>query len=214
MRKMSTEDFRMRIEAGHENRRMEFKPPFRWNDKKVPFLKEKVIQTILGFTNTKDGGELILGVSEGQRNHKTSNIKLEGLTRKQFESFNYDAIKESVDKHASLTVNFELFEYIDPDNGKQFIIISISEFSEFPIICKRNGQVVNKDNDRILRRGDVYCRSMRGRPSVIRVTEAEMQEIIELAIDKGRRKLRARGYIAEDERQARKFLHEQIKDLG
>ena len=52
MRILSIEEFKVLIEAGHETRNVEFKQAFSWDDIGSVWLREKVIQTILGMANT------------------------------------------------------------------------------------------------------------------------------------------------------------------
>ena len=76
MLKMTTEEFRLLVEAGHEIRNIEFKQPFKWSDDKSIWLRERVIKGILGFSNTKDGGNIVIGVTE----ECNSFIQLVGLS--------------------------------------------------------------------------------------------------------------------------------------
>ena len=64
-----------------------------------------------------------------------------------------------------------------------------------------------------MRRGDIYCRLLSGNISTDKATEKEMREIIEMAIDKGNRKLKERGYILKDAQKVEDFFNQQIKDL-
>ena len=200
MRKLPSTEFWNLIEAGHESRRIEFKSPFSWNDDKALWLCEKTIQTILGLTNTRDGGDIVIGINEKD----DKGLDLVGLSKEQVSSFNYDLLKGTVDSFASSSCNFDVAE----DQNEQFIVIRVSEFEEIPTICKKDGH-----NKELLRRGDIYCRSSSGPPATIRVTETEMREIIELAIDKGQRKLMRRGYIHERAENSEDLFRQQRKDL-
>lgn len=203
MRKLSSEEFKRLTEAGYESRRIEFKPSFTWNDLRSSALKEKIIQTILGFANTRDGGDIIIGISE-RRNSQTP--QLLGLDGDQFKSFKYDKLKQVVDSFASAAVNFSILEASKGNN--QFVVVRVSEFDESPIVCKKNGK-----NTRFLRQGDIYCRSRTGAPATVRSTDIELREIIELAVDKQIRKLRRRGYIIEEKENKDRLFDEQIRDL-
>ena len=107
-------------------------------------------------------------------------------------------------------------------NDKCFIVIQVGEFEELPIICKKDSQTRD-----IMRKGDIYCRLLSGNISTDKVTEKEMREIVEMAIDKGDRKLKERGRIFcpftstypsidKGNRETPKvedFFNQQIKDL-
>ncbi len=186
MRILSIEEFKVLIEAGHETRNVEFKQAFSWDDIGSVWLREKVIQTILGMANTRDAGTIIIGIKEDggipDLNH--------GLSDKQYETFDrYDNIKGVIDAYA--TVGFDIAgAELD---GQRFVVVSVRPFDLMPAICKKDGQY-NESGKFLLRRGDIYVRAKNGTDSTIRATEIEMQEIIELAIDRGRRHLTGRGW--------------------
>ena len=203
MQILPDDEFRRLIEAGYESTRIEFKSPFSWKDDESLWLREKVIQTVLGLANTGDGGDIILGIET----EDNKNIKLVGLDEGQLNSFSYDLLKGAVDSFASPCVNFDISE--GHYDNKRFIVIRVSEFEDIPIICKRDGQ----HKDLILRRGDIYCRSQSGPPGTIRATETEMREILELAIDKGMKKLTKRGYVPKETEDIKNLFDQQIKDL-
>lgn len=213
---MPTEEFRLLVEAGHETRHIEFKQPFRWNDDNSVYLREKVIKAILGFSNTKDGGNIVIGITEDFDHHP----QLVGLSGEEIQSFSYESIKGQIDSFGTSIISFEIKEA--EDKNKHFIVINVSDFEELPIICKKDSQT--KD---VMRRGDIYCRLLSGNISTDKATEKEMREIIEMATDKGDRKLNARGRICcpfigaypsmdKGDRDAQKvedFFNQQIKDL-
>lgn len=202
MIKMLPEDFLLLIEAGHETRNTEFKSPFTWGEDKSLWLQEKVIKAVYGFSNTKDGGNIVIGVAE----EINSSPQLVGLSTGELQSFSYDNIKGQIDSFGSSAISFMVkkAEY----NGKCFIVIQVGEFEELPIICKKDSQI-----NGIMRRGDIYCRLLSGNISTDKVAEKEMREIIEMAIDKGNRKLKERGYILKDAQKVEDFFNQQIKDL-
>jgi hypothetical protein len=87
------------------------------------------------------------------------------------------------------------------------VFINVAEFDELPIICK-------KEYPEILRRGAIYVRSKRGKPETIEVpTEVEMREIIEMAVDKGNRKLSKRGYQISEKVTDEQLYNTESKDL-
>jgi len=202
MFRMPTEEFRALIEAGHEMRNLEFKQPFKWSDDNSIWLREKVIKAVLGFSNTKDGGNIVIGVTEND-NSPPARV---GLSTAELRSFSYDDTKGQIDSFGSSEISFMVKEAEDKD--KYFIVIQVSEFEELPIICKKDSQT--KD---VMRRGDIYCRLLSGNISTGKVTEKEMRKIIEMAIDKGNRRLDERGYVLKDVQKVEDFFNQQIGDL-
>lgn len=79
------------------------------------------------------------------------------------------------------------------NNTKYYIVISIKEFSDIPIIC-RKGSTDAKE-------GALYIRSKRGRPKSSEVsTSAEMRDVIERSIFKTREKFASYGAFSEAEK--------------
>lgn len=182
MRQMPDEEFSHLIELAHESRNIEFKTSFSWSDDGSRWLREHVIRAILGIANTPDGGYIIIGIDE-----ENGNPVFNGADNHHIETFTFDAITGKISGFASSTINIEI--YVAEANDKKFIVLQIDEFDIHPIICRNNGQEPG-----ILEKGRIYCRANSGPPRTIPVTEVEMQEIIELAVDKQQVTLRQRGY--------------------
>lgn len=202
MKEISKEQLAMLLEAGYETRSIEFKPPFLWSDINSRWLKEKVVRAVLGMTNIRLGGQIIIGVSENQ-----NEIILEGLTDEQLDSFNdYDGIKGYIDGFSYTGTIFDIssgfFE------NKKFIIFSIQEFYEIPAICKKNGQ----ERD-ILKKDIIYTRSIKAPYSTIPVTDMELREIIHMAVDKEKYDLEVRGWIRKMGIEPEKFYKDNIQDI-
>lgn len=183
MRQMSGEEFSHIIEMAHESRNIEFKTSFSWVDDSSKWLRERVIKTILGITNTPDGGYIVIGIDE-----ENGNPVFNGTATEHIITFTFDAITGTVSRFASTTINIEI--YIAEYRSNKYVVLRIEEFETLPVICKNDGQEPG-----VLERGKIYCRAQSGPPRNIPVTEIEMQEIIELAMDKQQVRLRQRGYV-------------------
>jgi predicted HTH transcriptional regulator len=183
MRQMSGDEFGHIVEMAHESRNIEFKSSFSWIDENSRWLRERVIKTILGMANTPDGGYIILGIDE-----ENGNPVFSGTVDDHITTFTFDAITGTLSRFASTTINIEV--YVSEYSEKKYIILRVDEFETFPIICKNSGQETG-----VLEQGCIYCRAKNGPPCTIPVTEIEMQEIIELAVDKQQARLCQRGYI-------------------
>lgn len=201
MKQMATSNFLSLIAAGHENRHIEWKQTFSWNDKNSIWLKEKVIRAMMGFANTPDGGYIIVGIKEGGG----KGPRLNGLTAEELSSFVYDTIKDSVDGFSSSPIIFEIFFSIY--KNKKFVIIRVEEFDELPVICKKNSQ-----NRGVLKKGVIYCRSRGGSPKTIPVTETETRELIQRAVDKQQEILRRRGWRYRGA-EVKNLFHKQREDF-
>jgi predicted HTH transcriptional regulator len=196
---MNQQDIRQYIEAGSENRNLEYKTSVSWEDSDI---KRKLVKSILGMANTKDGGTIVIGMEE----QKNKSYLAKGISEKHKLTFNNkEEIKEFVSNYADPYVEFDVT--IEEYDGNSFVFINIAEFNELPVMCK-------KPYPEILRRGAIYIRSKRGKPETIEVpTEVEMREIIEMAVDKGNIKLIKRGYQTSGKRSDEQLYEAELKDL-
>jgi len=83
MKKLSEEQIALLLEAGYELRNKEYKPPFRWDDDKSKWAKDKVIRAVLAMTNTRYGGQIVIGIEV--KDDRT--VILKGVTDEQLKSF-------------------------------------------------------------------------------------------------------------------------------
>ncbi|MGR0329635.1 Putative DNA-binding domain-containing protein [Bacillus sp. bc15] len=157
----------------NESRNIEYKTTYNWNE---PSHKAKITKTILAMSNIRDGGYLILGVRELE-NHTFS---VDGMPQEHFELLNQDDLMSHINNYADPYVTFILHKF-DIDN-KFFAIFEVMEFEQVPVICKRDG-VAN------LQVGAIYTRSRQMAATATVNNQAEMREIIDIAIEKGVRRL-------------------------
>jgi predicted HTH transcriptional regulator len=147
-------------------------------------------------SNIRDGGYLILGFEQDNNTFRPTGAKEADIS-----TFNYDNVKSFVSEFADPYVEFFMEVITDEKDNKKFLVFTINEFNEIPVICKRDGL-------EHLEKGTIYTRSRR-MPETVRVpTNAEMREIIDMAIEKGIRKyietsyrggLQIRAFTQEDE---------------
>ncbi len=188
MRQIPEERFHQLIEVGYESKNLEFRDCFIWDDPN-PYMRERLIRSILGLANTRDGGHIILGIAE----NPDKTLRYDGCPEATIGSFVFDSVKGVVDGFSDHGVDFDIA--VGTHGTEKFLVIQVSEFEEFPVICKNDGQQVEASDKRLLRRGCIYVRTMQGHPATDVVMEKEMRDIIERAIDKGRRKLERRGWV-------------------
>jgi predicted HTH transcriptional regulator len=138
---MTPEELSTAIALGREQRNTEFKGPGLRSDKH--FLA-KVIRAILGMANKPDGGVVVVGVEDDD-----TRLLPVGLTPAELKTWTYDDLHSSVSNYADPYVDFEVVPiHLD---GKDFVAIKIQEFSDIPVICKR-------DCGNTLRNGALYVR--------------------------------------------------------
>lgn len=203
MKKLSNDQMAQMLEAGYELRYLEYKPPFGWNDSNSTWVKEKITRAVLAMTNIKYGGQIVIGIQET----KEKEVKLTGLTDKQLRTFeDFDGIKGFIDGFSCTNTDFDI-EWGE-HNGSNFIVFTVQEFTEIPAICRKDGHTAGT-----LRKDDIYVRSKRAPYSSIRATEAELREIIKMAVDKEKVDLKSRGYVKKSIVSPEEFYKKQIKDL-
>jgi predicted HTH transcriptional regulator len=159
-----------------EIRAVDFKDAAKWDEIKCSIPKD-----VLAMSNLRDGGIIIIGVSE-----KNERWELTGLTQEQLDTYNPDDMLDWVNRYASPPVIFDIVRhthYKEPDNKKfDFLIIQAHEFEEKPIVCKR-------DYSGELRRGAFYIRPL-GKAESREVQSAdEMHDLLDLAVEKRTRNL-------------------------
>ncbi len=194
---MTEDELRELLEAGEETPRREYKQSHPFTD---PAFQASLIRTILAMSNVRDGGHIIVGVEE-----RGNSYALTGMRPEHVLTYDRDTMKDRVGEYADPYVDFSVDT--GPYEGKTFLVITVREFDEVPVICKKDG--------RDLTRGTVYTRTRTRRPESARVSNhADMREIIQLAVDKGVQKLQERGYaLRGGTPPARALFDEQIRDL-
>jgi len=165
---MSESEIETLIDYPNEERHLEFKRSIAWEGD----VRAKVTKSIMALANLRDGGWIVIGKEE----QPDRSFKAVGMSVEDYDSFDPDGVKAFVYGRAKPPVNLQVLkiEYQD----RKFVLIKVMEFDEVPIICQ-------KSYDDILHSGNIYVRS-KSKPESIRVpSDAEMREIIEIAIDKG-----------------------------
>ena len=169
---MDVQEFKELISLGREQRGVEFK---RAGSRKDKHLLAKVVRVVLSMANRRNGGLVIIGVEEDSNGTPIPS----GISEEELETWNYDNFSDSLARYADPSVSFDL-EIAEYDN-KKFLAIKVQEFEDIPVLCKSNYADV-------LREGACYVRSRR-KPETIEIpTQADMRDLLQLAIEKGVRK--------------------------
>ena len=167
------EELAVPIDLGREDRSLEYKESRSWND-----LKDKIAKTALGMANIRDGGTIIIGVSQ-----RSGSLVPQGMSQGDIDTYDADEVQAYVNRFADPYVRLEM--YAVPRNVQRFIAIVVHEFDEVPVVCRRNGVG--------LRQGAVYTRSYRMPETCEVPSQTEMREIIDMATDKGVRRFLERS---------------------
>jgi len=203
MKQLSEELIAQLLESGYELRNIEYKSPFNWSDKKATWIKEKTIRAILATTNTRSGGQIVIGVET--KDDKSINLK--GVTDEELKSLeDFDGIKGEVDGFSFTNTDFDISW--GSHKNKKYVVLTIHEFSEIPAICRKNGETKG-----VLTIYDIYARSKKAPYSSIKATDAELREMIHMAVDKEKTGLKSRGLVKKSTISPEEFYKKQVKDL-
>ena len=162
------EDFIKIMGLNHELNGVEFKSPGPMSNRR---LVMQVIKAILGMSNRRDGGKIIIGVGDNQ-----GVLNPIGLTPLELSEWTPDAVADQVANYADPNATFTLGkrEY----EGNSYVVLTVEEFSDVPVLCKR-------DYGDVLRAGACYVRPRRKPETTEIPTQADMRDLLDLAIEKG-----------------------------
>jgi predicted HTH transcriptional regulator len=205
---MTDEEFAALIALGAEQRHVEFKGPGPISDKHLVY---RVVRAMLGMTNRRDGGYVIVGVEEtGGR------LNAVGLEARSISGWTRDSLADKVAPLVDPSIDFDL-EHCTYE-GRRFVLIRVREFDETPVFCRSNRNDAN-NRDVVLREGALYVRSRR-KPETVEISTAqEMRDPLDLALRKRLRHfvelLQAGGLTSAVPSQAtdREKFEAQIADL-
>lgn len=179
---MTDQEFAEILALAYERRGIEFKGPGSLKDKR---LRAKVVRAMLGMTNRRDGGLVVIGVEDAG-----GKLKPVGLSVNDLSTWKYDDVADAVGVYADPSVSFEL--EIRAHQGLKFVVLEVREFEDVPVLCKRSFEDV-------LRQGACYVRSRR-KPETSEIpTQEDMRDLLELATEK---KLRGFAKLARAAGQA------------
>ena len=149
---------------------VDFKESQPWSE-----LQLRIIKTSLAMANLRDVGIIVIGVSE-----RGQTWALTGITAKELATFDVDKIIAKINAFASPHVDIDIVLVSHRD--VQYLAIQVHEFSDTPIVCRKNG-------DRGLVEGGLYIRPP-GKAQTTRAMNApQMDDLLELAAEKRARRI-------------------------
>lgn len=191
MKEIPVNEFEEIVKGNSENLNLEFKGTFNF-DTDI-WARERLIRAILAMSNTRVGGDIIIGIEEksDKSGYDFNGVKQEHLLL--FRSREED-LKAKIESFCAFSVSYEIgiSEYVN----NKFIVIRVTEFSLYPSICRKNGE----HKDKFLEEGAIYIRTLKDKPSSIKLTNpVDIQDFIERATDKQILNLHKRGWKHEVE---------------
>ncbi|MCU7828460.1 MAG: ATP-binding protein [Candidatus Thiodiazotropha sp. (ex Myrtea sp. 'scaly one' KF741663)] len=180
------------LDRCQESQSVDFKESAPWNS-----LKWHITRTSMAMANLRDGGIIIVGVSE-----RGESWELTGIADDHIGSYDFDVISDFVAKYASIPLELDVVVVRYRDE-KSYLAIQVSEFSHLPCICRRN----SSNESKAFSKSDVLIRPP-GKPQTKKVEDSnEIRDLIELAAEK-----RARNIIEAASRIGLSGVHNDTPD--
>lgn len=193
-----------------ENREYEFKPSFTW---KHPTPQSLIlIKTVISMFNSPNGGTLIYGIKQ---NKNDSRIEYTGLSKEDIKSFEKEEeiIKRIINSYTSVRIAPNFLLIIDKELEKTFMTVSTQGYQEYATVIKKDGRFKDKNGNYIYSFyvGDILTRSMYPPYSSGKVSQEELNEMIELCA-KGVRKKATNILNMEEKKPEEESRKKEIED--
>jgi hypothetical protein len=146
-------------------------------------LFAKVARAALGMGNRRDGGYVVIGISDVDLT-----AMLPGLGDDDLASWlSYDDVARKMAEYADPPLRFAIAA-LELSSGVTVAVIEVAEFEDIPHLCK-------KAYEPVLRQGALYVRPRKVPETSEVASPVEMREVIELATEKA-----LRAYVGTAER--------------
>lgn len=152
-----------------ENSNIDFKRGFDWKTKSKQTID--VIKDIMAFSNTQDGGTLIIGFDEKEN-------KFSSPSEEWLKSYDQTDVSDSLNKYCDpeIYLNLSKRDNFEWNNQKgHLVILEIKDFNISPTICRLESPLF--DNKTIFKPGDVFIRTPGASTKKIS-TASEMYDLI------------------------------------
>jgi predicted HTH transcriptional regulator len=157
-----------------EARGVELKGPLSLRDR----ARDRVIRAAMALANRRDGGYIVVGVSES----KGQPPEFSGLDDEQARSWNYDDLADELDLYATPRIRFSVQEV--RVESKQVVVIRVAEFDDVPVLCKRDSPATQA--------GACYVYPLEKAEARPIPTEQDMRDLLDRAAERQLRRLLAR----------------------
>jgi hypothetical protein len=132
---------------------------------------------IAAFANSKDGGVIVIGKSEGG----DGSFVLDGVSDQQSATFETTKVATWVNNRFSPPIG--LVCHTHQYQNKKFVIITVDEFSDVPHLCTKSFQDPNNSKKHLLKEKTIYVRTANAESSPLGSIE-ELRALIGLATAK------------------------------
>lgn len=184
------------IDHGREERNLEYKGALSWHESDA---KAKITKACLAMANLKDGGTIVIGVKELD----DGSFALDGLSDEQNASFGQDDVQVWVNTYADPAISLKVYKHVT--QSRNFVIIQVQQFEEYPVICKKQSPALEP--------GQIYYRPKTKNESCVVRTSHELREILDVAVDFGVRRFLERQQRVLPIHSDRKKFDEELAGL-
>lgn len=160
------------LASPHERPNLEVKAPGPLSNKGA--FSARAVRAVLGLANLRDGGTLVVGVTERPQGQ---GLIRQGLTAADLGTWDNDRLATIVNNYADPSV--ELTVHHVALDGKELVAVRVRPFRETPTICTRDWR---HNNDLILRKGALYVRSLRKTETAEISTSEDMRQLLQIAV--------------------------------
>ncbi len=165
------DDAQVALDRRIELPEVDFKESGTWDD-----LRWKVVRAALAMANLRDGGLLLIGVSE-----RDGKVEVTGIREEHIQTFDPDIMRDQVNAHASPFVELQIATVSYGE--KRLLAIRVLEFRDTPVVCKKDGA------DKLMA-GTIYVRPAGSKPEATRIRDAtQLHDLLERAAVKRARAL-------------------------
>jgi predicted HTH transcriptional regulator len=130
----------------------------------------KLAKHVIGLSNRKDGGYLLIGVEDGT-------LQPVGLTDDQVATWDAARVNTQLAQHAAPRPGVQVIRG-SLEDGKVLLAVRVAAFEEQPLVCTKT--VTSEQGRPIIREGALYIRT-EGTETREVSTEAEMRELLSRA---------------------------------
>lgn len=138
------------IEVAGESANIDAKGPMVWDGGEA---SAGLAKDIFAFANSRDGGVIVIGKDEPS----PGTFAPTGLTSPQADSFETTKVATWVNNRVAPPVNL-VCNRVQHDE-KEFIVLTVAEFDDVPVICTKQFELEGKPPKVILRKGTLYIRT-------------------------------------------------------
>jgi len=146
---LAEEDIKQLVARRTETKNLDYKQSMNWETSSKD-EKASIVKDILAMINTQDGGRIIFGV-------RNEDFELTGVTSEDLKSWDPTKVNDFLHKYADPLHSCVVYK-VDIE-GKHVVAVDVPEFSEIPIVCKKDCHSAVDSSEHILKKGQIYIRT-------------------------------------------------------